>query len=70
MSQQGGLRRSLKLATALLVTTVALLVMAGIAQANNITVSNTAQLQNVLSSPPPVRRLRHRTSVPTPPLGR
>ena len=51
MSQQGGMRRSVKLATALLVAVVVALGIAGLANASNIQVSNTAQLQNALSSP-------------------
>src|SRR5262249_50874804 len=53
MSQQGGLRRSLKFATALLVASVVVLGIAGLAHASNITVTNTAQLQNAFSSPSP-----------------
>src|SRR5262249_53072251 len=53
MSQQGGLRRSAKFAMALLVAFVVVLGIAGLAHANDITVTNTAQLQNAFSSPSP-----------------
>src|SRR5215475_10249254 len=53
MSQQGGLRRSVKFATALLVASVVVLGIAGLAHASNITVTNTAQLPNAFSSPSP-----------------